>query len=129
VLPREQAVARVDDELSGMPAGAEPAAKLVHTEAPDAVPLHLPPGRLVWVVMFEVTPSGELGITVFDATTGESIFSGGLSAEILGPSRRPRSMRLSLANPSGTSVGITEVPIAEGTSRPVLPIRSGVVWY
>jgi hypothetical protein len=28
-----------------------------------------------------VTQSGELGIEVFDATTGEFIFGGGLSAE------------------------------------------------
>jgi hypothetical protein len=28
-----------------------------------------------------VTSSGELGIVVFDATTGEFIFSGGLGAE------------------------------------------------
>jgi Tol biopolymer transport system component len=80
VLPREQALALLNDQVS-MPAGAEPAARLVHTDAPDAVPLHLPPGRLVWAVMFEVTPSGELGITVFDATTGEFISSGGLGVE------------------------------------------------
>jgi dipeptidyl aminopeptidase/acylaminoacyl peptidase len=81
VLPRQEAVARLDDHLSGMPAAAERAAKLVHTDAPDAVPLGLPPGRFVWVVMYEVTPSGELGIVVFDATTGEFIFSRGLGAE------------------------------------------------
>jgi hypothetical protein len=46
-----------------------------------AAALGVPPGRLVWVVMFEVTSSGELGIVVFDATTGEFIFSGGLGAE------------------------------------------------
>jgi WD40-like Beta Propeller Repeat len=80
VLPREQALALLNDQVS-MPAGAEPAAKLVHTDAPDAVPLRLRPGRFVWVVKFEVTPSGELGIVVFDATTGEFIGSGGLGAE------------------------------------------------
>jgi hypothetical protein len=71
----------LNDLVSGMPAGAEPAAKLVDTDAPDAAPLRLPPGLLVWVVMFEVTPSGELGIVVFDATTGEVISSSGLGAE------------------------------------------------
>src|SRR5918995_2767746 len=71
VLPREQALALLDDHILGMPAAAEPAAKLIHTDAPDAVPLRLPPGRFVWVVMFEVTPSGELGVVVFDATTGD----------------------------------------------------------
>ena len=81
VLPLEQALALLNDQISGMPAGAEPATKLVHTDAPDAVPLRLPPGRFVWVVMFEVTPSGELGIVVFDATTGEFISSGGLGGE------------------------------------------------
>ncbi len=81
VLPRQQALARLNDEISGMPAGAEPAAKLVQTDAPDTVPLRLPPGRFVWVVMYEVTPSGELGIEVFDATTGEFIGSGGLGAQ------------------------------------------------
>ncbi|MGH9191561.1 MAG: TolB family protein [Acidimicrobiales bacterium] len=80
-LPREQALALLNDQVSGMPADAEPAAKLVHTDAPDAVPLRLRPGLLVWIVMFDVTPSGELGIVVFDATTGEFIFSGGLGAE------------------------------------------------
>ena len=81
MLPREQAVALLNGRVSGMPADAEPAAKLVHTDAPDAVPLHLPPGLLVWVVMFEVTPSGELGIVVFDATTGEFLSSSGVGGE------------------------------------------------
>jgi WD40-like Beta Propeller Repeat len=81
VLPREQAVALLNGQLSGMPADAEPAAKLVHTDAPDAVPLHLSPGLLVWVVRFEVTPSGELGIVVFDATTGEFLSSSGVGGE------------------------------------------------
>jgi hypothetical protein len=81
VLPREQAVALLNGQVSGMPADAEPAAKLVHTDAPDAVPLHLPPGLLVWVVMFEVTPSGELGIVVFDATTGEFLSGSGVDGE------------------------------------------------
>lgn len=81
VLPREQALGLLNDRVLGMPAGAEPAAKLVHTSGPDATALAGPPDRLVWVVMFEVTPSGELGIVVFDATTGEFIFSGGLGAE------------------------------------------------
>jgi dipeptidyl aminopeptidase/acylaminoacyl peptidase len=81
VLPREQALALLNDQVSGMPADAEPAAKLVHTDAPDVARLRLPPGRYVWVVMFEVTPSGELGIVVFDATTGEFIVSGGFDAE------------------------------------------------
>ena len=79
VLPREQALALLNDHILGMPAAAEPAAKLIHTDAPDAVPLRLPPGRFVWVVMFEVTPSGELGVVVFDATTGDSIASTGLT--------------------------------------------------
>lgn len=81
VLPRDQALALVNDQVSGMPAGAEPAAKLVHTDAPDAGPLHLPSDLLVWVVTFEATPSGELQVLAFDATTGEFIFSGGLGAE------------------------------------------------
>ena len=81
VLPREQAVALLNGQVSGMPADAEPAAKLVHTDAPDGVPLHLPPGLLVWVVMFEVTPSGELGIVVFDATTGEFLSGSGVGGE------------------------------------------------
>lgn len=80
VLPRDQAVALLDDVVSGMPADAEPEAKLVDTAAPDAVSLHLPPG-LVWVVTYEATPSGEIGIVVFDATTGNSMFSSGLEAE------------------------------------------------
>lgn len=81
VLSREQALALFHDSVSGEPAGAQPATKLVHTAAPEATALGLPPGRVVWVVMFEVTPSGELGIIVFDATTGEFISSGGLGAE------------------------------------------------
>lgn len=80
VLPREQALARLDDELSSMPANAEPRAKLVHTDAPDAVSLHAPPG-LVWVVAYEATPSGEVGIVVFDATSGRFMVSSGLEAE------------------------------------------------
>jgi WD40 repeat protein len=81
VLPREQAVALFHDSVSGEPARAAPATKLVHTAAPEAAALGLPPGRFVWVVMFEVTPSRELGIIGFDATTGEFISSGGLGAE------------------------------------------------
>jgi WD40 repeat protein len=81
VLPREQALALLNDQVPGLPADAEPVARLVHTDAPDAVPLGLPSGRFVWVVMFGVTPSGELGIVVVDAPTGEFVFSGGLGAE------------------------------------------------
>jgi hypothetical protein len=81
VLPRKQALALLNDEVLGMPADAEPAAKLVDTDAPEAVPLHQPPGRLVWVVMYEELSSGELGVSIFDATTGNSISSRGLEAE------------------------------------------------
>jgi WD40-like Beta Propeller Repeat len=81
VLPREQALALLDDHVSGTQAGVEPAAKLVDTDGPETRPLRLSPGLLVWVVMFEATPSGELGIVVFNATTGEFIGGGGLGAE------------------------------------------------
>jgi WD40 repeat protein len=81
VLPREHALALLDDQVSGTQAGIEPAAKLVDTDGPDAGPLRVPPGLLVWAVRFEVTPSGELGIVVFDGPTGEFIRSGGLGAE------------------------------------------------
>jgi WD40 repeat protein len=81
VLPREQALALLKSHVSGIPAGTEPAAKLVHTDTLDAVPLRLPPGHFVWVVMFEVTPSGELGVAFFDATTGDHIASTGLADE------------------------------------------------
>lgn len=80
VMPREQALARLHDVVSGLPADAEPEAKLVDTAAPDATSLHAPPG-LVWVVNDETTPSGEVGIVVFDATTGRFMFSSGLEAE------------------------------------------------
>jgi hypothetical protein len=80
VLPREQALARLDDVVSGMPADPEPEAKLVDTAAPDATSLHLPPG-LVWVVRDETTPSGEVVIVVFEATTGRFMLSSGLEAE------------------------------------------------
>jgi hypothetical protein len=81
VLTREQALALLNGQVSGMPADAEPTAKLVHTGAPEAAPLGLQPGLLAWVVVYEVAPSGELGITVFDATTGEFISGRGLAAE------------------------------------------------
>jgi dipeptidyl aminopeptidase/acylaminoacyl peptidase len=78
VLPRQQALTLLDTVVSGTPADAEPMAKLVHTDAPAAATLGLPPGRLVWVVMYEVTESGELGLVLFDATTGEFVLSSGL---------------------------------------------------
>jgi Tol biopolymer transport system component len=81
VLHREQALALLNRHLIGMPAGSEPPAKLIHTDAPDAAPLRLPPGRLVWVVMYEESPSGELGVVQLDATTGEFIGSGGVGSD------------------------------------------------
>jgi hypothetical protein len=75
-----QALALLNNQVS-MPADAEPAAKLVHTDTPATAAMAVPPGRLAWVVVFDVTPSGELGIVAFDATTGEFIFSTDLAAE------------------------------------------------
>ena len=80
VMPRQQALARLHDVVSGIPADAEPEAKLVDPTAPDAMSLHAPPG-LVWVVSYETTPSGEVGIVVFEAMTGRSMFSTGLEAD------------------------------------------------
>ncbi len=80
VLPREQALALLDTQLVGDTTGVERAAKLVHTDAPEAAALGLPPGRLVWIVVSGRVPGppSERQMTVFDALTGEFIRSSGI---------------------------------------------------